>query len=47
MAGIAAADLHPHFGGRQIELVVKHDDIARLELVEVRGFRTARPDSFM
>ena len=32
MAGIAAADLHSDLAGREIELVVKDDERARVEL---------------
>ena len=39
MAGNAAAGLHANFGGRQIDLVVKHGDGVERQLVEMRGFR--------
>ena len=44
VTGIAAPDLDPHLGRLQIDLVVKHHDLARLELVEARGLlhRAAR-----
>ena len=35
MARDAAADLHAHLGGRQIDLVVKHRDVAERHLVEM------------
>ena len=31
----AAARLHPHLGGRQLDLVVKHGDLALRELEEI------------
>ena len=34
MAGIAAADLDAELGGREIELVVEHDDVAERDLEE-------------
>ena len=39
VAGDAAADLHPHLGRRQFDLVVEHHDVAELELVEMRRLR--------
>ena len=39
MPGHPAAGLHPHLGGRQIDLVVNHHDVAHRHLVEVRGLR--------
>ena len=35
----AAADLDPHLGRRQVDFVVKHDDVVDAELVEIRRFR--------
>ena len=37
MAGDAAAGLHPHLAGREVELVMEHHDVAELELVEAHG----------
>ena len=34
MAGVAAADLDPHLGGREIEFVVQHDEGLEVELEE-------------
>src|SRR5262249_54292891 len=39
MAGIAAAKLDPELARRQFNLVVKHDDVARIQLVEICRFR--------
>ncbi len=39
VAGIAAADLDPHFAGRQFGFVVEHHDLTGFQLVEVRRFR--------
>ncbi len=38
MPGDAAAGLHPHLAGGEVELVVEHDHVVELELVEVHGF---------
>ena len=35
MARDAAAGLHADLGGREIDLVMKHDDVAERELVEI------------
>src|SRR5262249_59996433 len=43
VAGDPAAGLHAHLGRRKIELIVEHDDLARRELVEVRGLRHRAP----
>ena len=47
VAGDAAAGLHPHLAGREIDLVVEHDDLGEAELVEMRGLadRAARTRS--
>src|SRR5579863_6219778 len=37
MAGDSTADLDANFGGRQFELILKHDDLAGAELEEVRS----------
>ena len=37
MPGNAAAGLHPHLAGREVDLVVEHHDVGEPELVEVRG----------
>src|SRR5262249_25795119 len=34
MSGNAAASLHPHLAPREVELVLDHDHIAKIELVE-------------
>src|SRR5262245_24479431 len=38
VAGIAPAAFQPDLGGRQLDLIVKYDDVARIELVEIRSF---------
>lgn len=43
MAGDPAADLDPHLGGRQFELVVEHGDVGGGELEEVRRFLHRAP----
>ena len=42
MAGAAAAGLHPHLAGHQIQLVMEDDDVGRVELVEARAPRRRR-----
>ncbi len=41
MPGVAAADLHPDFGGREVELVVKDGERAGVELVEAQRLADA------
>ena len=36
VAGISAAAFDAHFGRREIEFVVKDDDVVRRELIEMR-----------
>ena len=43
MAGDTAAGLDPDLCGREVDLVVKHHDVADPELVEVRGLRHGTP----
>ena len=46
--GMPAAGLDPHLARREVELVVQHGDISRLELEEARSRpATASPDRFM
>ena len=35
VAGDAAAGLHPHLAGRQVDLVVEHHDVGQRQLVEM------------
>ena len=39
VAGIAAARLGAQFAGREVELVVQHDDVGEGDLVEPGGLR--------
>src|SRR5689334_1522728 len=39
VASNSAAEFHPDFRGREIDLVVKNHNVAWLDLVEIRGFR--------
>ncbi len=39
VAGIAAAELHPNFAGRQFGLIVQHHDAAGFQLVEIQRIR--------
>ena len=43
----AAADFYSDFRRLQIDFVVENHDAARIELVEICGLPTARPDSFI
>src|SRR6266436_10374882 len=43
VAGNAAADLDAHLARRQFELILKHDDLARRELEEIRGLLNRAP----
>ncbi len=38
VAAIAAADLDPHLGLREVDLVVEHGDRRQWQLVEAHGF---------
>jgi hypothetical protein len=43
MPSDAAADLHPHLAGGEVELVVEHNDVIELKLVEAHGFLCGLP----
>ena len=43
MAGDAAAGLHPHLAGNKVELVVEHDDVGKIELVEAHRLADRAP----
>ncbi len=43
VTGNAAADLHPNLCGRQLQLVVKHGDVAEADLEEIRSLAHRAP----
>ena len=47
VAGVAAAGLHLDLARREVELVVKDDDVADVELQEADGIARRAADSFM
>ena len=47
VAGVAAADLDPHFRRREVELVVNDDQRGEVELEKRSASPTLRPESFM